>query len=343
MSSQVRAEFLGRAVAALVCWVARHPRLVLALALAFTLSAVHAAYSRLEYHTQRNDLISADKPCQQRWQRYLDSFGDDDDMVVVVEGTDRDQMARALDAVAARLQARPDLFDRVFYRVDLRHLRDRGLLYLPLDQLTAIRARLDRMEPLLGPTAPLAWRMLSVQSLLSSAEGALTARAAGRELSPADRDLIAQLPAVANSAAETLRDPAAYRNPWSLGTLDPEHERRDGLDQPQYFFTPDGSLAMLTCRPRSAARSFTPAREANAAMRAILAEVEPLFGGVRFGLTGLPVLETDEMVLSDQDSTRASWLALLGVALLYFLVYRGCRYPLLTLTTLIIGTLWALG
>ena len=30
------------------------------------------------------------------------------------------------------------------------------------------------------------------------------------------------------------------------------------------------------------------------------------------GLTGLPVLETDEMVLSDVDSTRASWLALLG-------------------------------
>jgi hopanoid biosynthesis associated RND transporter like protein HpnN len=343
MSSEERADFLARSVAALVAWVARHPWSVILVALVLTLGAVHLAYARLEYHTQRNDLISSDKPCQQRWQKYLDTFGDDDDMVIVVEGGNRERMSAALDAVAARVKDRPDLFDRVFHRVDLRHLRDRGLLYLPPEQLDAIRARLDQMEPLFGPTAPLAWRMLSVQSLFASAEGALNARAAGRELSAADRELLAQLPAVATSAADTLRDPAAYRNPWSLGSTNPEGERREGLDQPQYFFTPDGSLAMLTCRPRTAARSFTPAKEASGAMRAILAEVEPLYPDVRFGLTGLPVLETDEMVLSDEDSRRASWLALLGVALLYFFVYRSCRYPLLTISTLVIGTLWALG
>jgi hopanoid biosynthesis associated RND transporter like protein HpnN len=343
MTPPERADFLARSVAALVAWVARHPRAVLSVALVLTLGAIHVAYARLEYHTQRNDLLSADKPCQQRWQRYLDSFGDEDDMVIVAEGADPERLASALDAVAEEVRARPGLFDRVFHSVDLRHLRDRGLLYLPLGQLDAIRARLDRMEPLLGPTAPLAWRMLSVQSLLSSAESALTSRSAGHELSPADRDLLAQLPAVVESAVDTLRDPAAYRNPWSLGSANPEDERGEGLDRPQYLLTPDRSLAMLTCRPRVAARSFTPAKEANDAMRAILAGVEPRFPGVKFGLTGLPVLETDEMVLSEEDSTRASWLALLGVALLYFVVYRGCRYPLFTLTTLVVGALWALG
>jgi uncharacterized protein len=343
MSSQERADLLARSMVALVAWVARHPRAVLAVALVLTAASIHRAYARLEYHTQRNDLISADKPCQKRWQRYLDAFGNDDDMVVVAAGTDRNRMMAALDAVAARVKERPDLFDRIFHRVDLRHLRDRGLLYLPLEQLDAIRTRLDRMAPLLGPTAPLAWRMLSVQSLLASAEGALEARAAGHDLSPADRDLLAQLPAVAASAADSLLDPAAYRNPWSLGTANSAGERREGFDQPQYFFTPDGSLAMLTCRPRSTERSFTPAKEALDAMRAILAQVEPHFPGVQLGLTGLPVLETDEMVLSDDDSTRASWLALLGVAILYFVVYRGCRYPLLTIATLVVGTVWALG
>ena len=174
-------------------------------------------------------------------------------------------------------------------------------------------------------------------------EGALTAQAAGRELSPADRDLLAQLPAIALSAADTLREPAAYRNPWELGSSNPDREHRSSLETPQYFFTPDGSLALFTCRPKKSAQSFTPAKEANAAMRDILAEVEPQFAGVKLGLTGLPVLETDEMDLSDVDSTRASWLALLGVAVLYFVVYRGFRYPLLTLATLVVGTLWALG
>jgi len=343
MSSHERDEFLTRFLAAFVARVARHPRTVLTAALVLTAASIQIAYDRLEYYTQRNDLLSADKPCQQRWQRYLDTFGNDDDMVVVVAGQDRGRMIAALDAVAERVKMRPDLFDRVFHRVDLRHLRDRGLMYLPVEQLDAIRTRLDRMAPLLGPTAPLAWRMLSVQSLFAGAEGALNARAVGRELSPADLDLLAQLPLVANLAADTLRDPAAYRNPWSLGAANAEGERREGFDQPQYFFTPDGSLAMLTCRPRSTARSFTPAKEALDAMRGILVQVEPLFPGVRLGLTGLPVLETDEMVLSDDDSTRASWLALLGVAILYFVVYRGCRYPLLTIATLVIGTVWALG
>src|SRR5207244_2588278 len=54
-------------------------------------------------------------------------------------------------------------------------------------------------------------------------------------------------------------------------------------------------------------------------------------------------LENDEMALSDVDSERASWLALLGVAVLYFAVYRGFRFPLLTVASLVAGTLWALG
>src|SRR5262249_28756794 len=70
-----------RCLVALVAAVCRPPRLVLVLAaLVCALSAVSAAV-RLEYRTQRNDLISARKECLQRWRAYLDEFGDDDDMV----------------------------------------------------------------------------------------------------------------------------------------------------------------------------------------------------------------------------------------------------------------------
>ncbi|MFO0826106.1 MAG: MMPL family transporter [Gemmataceae bacterium] len=344
--SEKRPDFLARFVAGVVAGIIRHPFAVLAVAAIVTAAAVQLAYTRLDYHTQRNDLLSADKPCQQRWQKYVDAFGDDDDMVVVAEGTDHKQMQAALDAVAAKVKARPELFDRVFYKVDLSHLRDRALLHLPPEQLDSISTRLDRMKPLLGPFGPVTWRMLSLQSLLGNAALSLESQRAGREVSAADRDLLAQLPAIAHSAAETLHNPTAYRNPWALTTGKPAAASQGSLESlagPHYFFTPDGSLAMLTCRPRKAAESFTPAKEANASMRAILAEVGPQFPGVALGLTGLPVLETDEMDLSDSDTTRASCMALLGVAVLYFLVYRGARYPLLTITSLGIGTLWALG
>ena len=115
------------------------------------------------------------------------------------------------------------------------------------------------------------------------------------------------------------------------------------LTTPQYFFTPNGSLALLMCRPKKTQQSFTPAQEAIDAMSAILADVGPRHPNVALGLTGLPVLESDEMAISDVDSTRASWLALAGVAALYFVVYRGFRYPVLTVGSLIVGTVWALG
>ncbi|WP_439628086.1 MMPL family transporter [Gemmata sp.] len=342
MTADPRPDILARSVAATVSWVARRPVAVLAVVAAVTAGSIYLAATRLGYHTQRNDLLSPDKPCQQRWQKYLDAFGDEDDMVVVAEGSDPAAMRAALDAVAEKVAERPDLFDRVFYKVDTRHLRNRALLYLPPEKLDGIVTRLDRMAPLLSSVGPVAWRMLSIESLLGNAALALEARHGGGAITAADQDLLVQLPAIASSAAGTLRNPTAYRNPW---VLDAERtDRSDArLTEPQYLFTPDGSLALLTCRPKKAADSFTPAKEANAALRAALADLGPRFPGVALGLTGLPVLETDEMELSDADTRRASVWALLGVAALYLVVYRGPRYPVLTLASLLVGTAWALG
>jgi len=334
---------LSRCLATFVVGISRRPWLVLAVCLATLVLSVRTAYRKLEYHTQRNDLLSAEKECQKRWQKYLDAFGDDDDMVVVVEGRDAERMKSALDAVADRVKQRPDLFDRVFHRVDLRGIHDRAILFLPKDQLEDVRGRVERMGPLLGSLAKLSWSMLSLEMLLAQGERALDAKAEGRD-TPEDRDLLLQLPAVVQSAAATLRDPKDYRNPWAVAgprTADRGGEKQ--LTEAQYFFTQDGTLAMLLCRPKKAGESFTPAKEANDAMRAILADVGPAFPELKLGLTGLPVLETDEMVQSDVDTERASWLAMLGVAVLYFAVYRGFRFPLLTLASLIAGTLWALG
>ncbi|MFO0803782.1 MAG: MMPL family transporter [Gemmataceae bacterium] len=334
---------LARCLAAFVAGVVRRPGLVLLLCAASLAASVFAATQRLEYHTQRNDLLSAEKECQKRWQKYLDAFGDDDDMVVVAEGADSVRMKAALDAVAERVKQRPDLFDRVFHRVDLRGIHDRALLFLPKDQLEDVRGRVERMGPLLGSFAKLSWSMLSLETLLAQGERALVAKSEGRDTAE-DRDLLLQLPAVMKSAAATLRDPQGYRNPWAVAG--PHTADRDGekqLTEAQYFFTQDGTLAMLLCRPKKAGQSFTPAKEANDAMRAILADVNDSFPELKLGLTGLPVLETDEMVQSDADTMRASWLAMLGVAVLYFVVYRGFRFPLLTLASLAAGTVWALG
>lgn len=326
---------LARAVAAAVGVAVRAPGLVLALGLASVLAAGWYSAARLQYRTQRNDLLSAEKECQKRWQKYLDAFGDDDDLVVVVRGDNRSRMIQAADDVAGRLKQHPKLFDRVFHEVDLRNLHARSLYFLGYDELLAVRQRLDGMEPLLGRFGSIGWQTLSLQALLAQASIAQQSS----KPTQADRDLLAMLPVLLDSATKAVENPKNYRSPWQVGG----RERANELRETQHFFTPDGRLAMVLARPVKETQSFTPVRAACETARGILTDVRRDYPELDFGLTGLPVLETDEMAASEDDSTFASWLALAGVAVLYFVVYRGFRYPFLTVGTLLVGSVWALG
>src|SRR5262245_14034526 len=115
---------IPRLLVGLVGRVCRFPRSVLAICLAGAALSAWMFFTRLEYRTQRSDLISPNKDYQQRWRQYLAEFGNDDDIVVVVQGTDRPRMQRALDALAAAVGRQPDRFDRLFYKVDLRNLQN---------------------------------------------------------------------------------------------------------------------------------------------------------------------------------------------------------------------------
>ena len=115
------------------------------------------------------------------------------------------------------------------------------------------------------------------------------------------------------------------------------------LDEPQYFFSGDGALAFLLVRPVKEAGSFTPALASVRALRQTIADRQSAYPDLQIGLTGMPVLETDEMEASQNDTNKAGWLALGGVAFVYLVVYRGLRYPLLTVAALLAGTLWSMG
>ena len=333
-----------RCLVALVGAVCRFPRTVLALSLLLCALSIWAAVVRLQYHTSRNDLLSPDKDYQKRWQQYLAEFGDDDDIVVVFRGTDRERMKSALETVAAKVRAQPELFDRLFYKADLRHLRKSArLLLLPDDEIEAIRRHIssDDMNRLLG-FGTLAWENVGLKGMLIDAQARLTRTKEGRPLTPDDAAFFAQLLTVSRTALATLDDPKAYANPWG-GVVPRREGQPDYLAEPQYFFSGDGTLAFLLTRPVKQKGSFTAALKSVEAMRGVVAAVHAEFADVELGLTGMPVLETDEMAAAEHDTRLASYLAVGGVTLLFLLVYRSIWYPLLTVGTLLVGTAWAMG
>jgi predicted RND superfamily exporter protein len=360
-----------RAMVWLVGAACRRPALILACAAILCALSLYASSTRLEYHTDRSDLISPKKDYQQRWRAYLAEFGDDDDIVVVLQrrGGDRAMMIRAIEATAERLAARPDRFDRLFFKADLGKLRNRALLLLPGEEIEKIQASLQSMKPLLE-LGPAGWRALNLLSLLHEARMRVMAIPDDQSVPNTDQEFLTQLLAITRSVRKTLDDPKAYTNPWG-SLMGSRSDQPNQLDEPQYFFSGDESLAFLLVRPVKTPGSFTAARDSVQAAQAIVAEVRGQFPDLEFGLTGLPVLENDEMTAAERDTHTASWLAIAGVTALFFCVYRGLRtplrpplelidqgplsrrlvrgfltclhYPLLTVATLLLGTSWALG
>ena len=243
--------------------------------------SLYAAIFHLQYHTQRSDLISPRKECQQRWHDYIKEFGDDDDIVVVVKGSERTRMIEALEQVAAQIRQQPTLFDRLFYKADLRALHDRALMMLPLDQIRTIQHNLGGdMHELLSDTDPTKftspWRRLSLLSLLIRAGDSLPE---GQPLSPQDVQFFTQLKAVTRAAGAYLDDPGKYRNPWSSLMASEPAGQQDLLAEPQYFFSGSGGLAFLLVRPIKEKGSFTAALKSVNAIRGIVAEHAAAFPG----------------------------------------------------------------
>ena len=340
-----------RLLQGLVAFVCRYPGWVLLVSLSLAGASLWAAATQLQYKTQRNDLISPHKEHQQRWREYLTEFGDDDDIVVVVKGTDRPRMEKALEQLAARVQERPDLFDRLFYKVDLRSLRNRALLFLPAEEIRAIQHHLDDMGQLLKH-GWISWKLLTLSSLLQEAVQRTSKMKPAVPLTSDDEVFLTQLWNITRNAKDVLVDPHKYKTPWgSLMARPPQ--QKDLLAEPQFFFSdppdkpqdpPAGeTLAFLLVRPIKEEGSFTSALKSVTEIRTIVDETRVHYHGIEFGVTGLPVLETDEMTAADHDTRLASWLAIAGVTVLFLLVYRGIWYPLLTVATLLIGTAWAMG
>jgi len=321
---------LSAILIAFTAWVARHPWLAIGFCLVTLGLSLQLARTQLTYRTQRDDLMSADKECQVRWRHYLSEFGSDDDIVFIVEGANRPRIEAALDDIASRLRTETALFDRVFDRVDLTHLSDRSLLYLSTEELRQLDEHLQAFAPLLGPNADAAWSGVTLETLTARLRLALATN---------DRAFIEQYRAILVALRHSLDNPTAMVNPWQ-----PAGRQAGELLSTRRFFSTDGSLGFLLARPvHLDQQSFTPAAAAVLKARQLLTNIKQGYPDLSFGITGLPVLEHDEMAGTDRDSMNAAWIALAGMSLLFFVVYRGLRYPLLTVASLLAGTVWALG
>ena len=141
--------FIGRT---LVAWTHVCLRFPLAVVLLAMLSAGGAGFwssRHLGYKVGRVDLLDPDSEYNKLWIDYLREFGDDDDAVIVVEGTSRAGVIGVLGELSREVGRQPELFRSVLHEVDLSRIRSKGLHYVTPCDLERIESFLTRAEPVL--------------------------------------------------------------------------------------------------------------------------------------------------------------------------------------------------
>lgn len=148
----------------------------------------------------------------------------------------------------------------------------------------------------------------------------------------------AELAAMA-AAAPAIAEIAAGRegdHPLVARELSKPRER-------EYLRAPGGTLLLVDVRFDKEFGQTEPFRAAVLEMRARIDEARARFPSVEIGLTGKPVLQHDEMATATDDMTRASIASLAVIVVLFAVVFRGVRRPLLATVAFLVASAWTYG
>ena len=332
----------------------RYPTAVITLAIVAALGACFYSYARLGYKTSRSDLVNPNNEYSRLWNEYIKEFGDEDDAVVVVEGESRAAVVPVLQDLATLLAGENKHFHAVLHGVNLEKIRSKGLHYLPAEELLGIESFLEQASGVVDGE----WSKLSVGAMVQAMTtgmqyqaAAAAQAAAGLPLGPAGAEPTAsgsaaldpgrQLGRLANSLLSAVGKQRAYHSPWpempaSFATLSELNS--------EYLLTQEGKLGFVLLRLAAGHNDgFARGAESVEALRKLLAQAQLRHTDVKIGLTGVPVMEYDEMATSQSSMTWASMLSLVGVAALFIAGFGGLRHALLANLVLLLGMAWTFG
>jgi uncharacterized protein len=358
-------SFLARPFAWGTRLILSYPVATIALALGVALVALALTCTRLGYRTSRLDLINPKSDYNRLWMEYIKEFGEEDDAVIVVEGTGREQVVPVLEELSTALAREDRLFHAVLHEVDLSKIRSKGLHYLTPNELTAIDHFLAEAQPIvsgdwsrLSVGKMVAGMMLRMQTAMQAAMQAALERggppppvqptdpaaaqagmAAG--LSPERMGSAEDLERLTGSLLATLSQKGGYQSPFpempqSFATLSELNS--------DYLLAKDGQLGFVLLRlAPSKEATFSGGGEATDALRELIEQTKSRHPNIKVGLTGLPIMEADEMRTSQSSMFWSSLISMIGVGLLFIAGFGGIRHALLANVILLVGMAWAFG
>ncbi len=356
--------FFGRLLARLAAAICAHPRWFVWPQVVLFCVCVLFTVDRLQFSTNRNDLVGGKHKYHENFLKLKAEFPQQDDLVVVVESDEPEKnrqfverLGAKLAAATVRVPASPEapgaagssriagwirtalnsktkrvetvatnLFVNVFYKGDLRSLGSKALLFVPEPELRELRKTLKDYQPFIGQFTK-ATNLVTLFELVNT-----QIRTASRADNAENRSLVGALPAlerIVSQATAALKQPGPPPSPGlnALFNAGPEAE------QEIYITFAKGRVFLVNAH----AATEDLNGDAVERMRALIEETRAEVPGVNVGFTGEPVLELDEMLQSQKDTTLASIVSLILCALIFIYGYNETGRPLKATFCLVIG------
>ncbi|MGV3605256.1 MAG: MMPL family transporter [Planctomycetaceae bacterium] len=305
----------------------------------------------LGFKGSRLDLLNPQSTYNKRWLNYLAEFGDRDDAVVVVQSTDTKAVTKTIDDLANRIGQKPEVFDSLLYRQDLSTIQSKGL-QLVAEQLSEQEFK-QFADGLTQAAGALPWEVhrdptevLQKLNHTAAKEAKSDPRARAQLEENYTRLVQGLMPAV---IPEQMKSPEVKAQMEQLlspdGGLAEVQKIKPQMEQLQtkYFTSHQGRIGFLLVRfvdhSGESARGATALTE----LRKVIEEARKDFPEMWIGITGMPVIEQDEMQASQIDMIWTNVLSLLGVALLFISGFGGLRHAGLAVLVLLVGMMWSFG
>ena len=356
--------FFGRLLARVAAAICAHPRWFIWPQLLLFVVCVLFTVDQLQFSTNRNDLVGGKHKYHENYMRLKAEFPQPDDLVVVVESGESEKNRQFVERLGAKMEAatirvpaslgtpgatddnrlmgwlraaldsksRPaetietNLFVNVFYKGDLRSLGSKALLFVPEPDLQDLRKTLKDYQPFIGQFTK-ATNLVRLFELVNT-----QIRTASREDNAENRSLVGALPAlerIVSQATAALKRPGKPPSPGlnALFNAGPE------ADQEIYITFAEGRLFLINAQALMESLNS----DAVERLRTLIEETRAEVPGVNVGFTGEPVLEVDEMLQSQKDTTLASIVSLIICAVIFIYGYNATGRPLKATFCLLIG------
>jgi hopanoid biosynthesis associated RND transporter like protein HpnN len=240
--------------------------------------------------------------------------------LVVVDTKSPEQTTRALAYLGQQFRDEKQHVESVYIPGEGSYFDKNSLLYLELDDLRELAAKLTEAQPFIGTLS----KDNSLTGLFSIIELALTTN---------DRELPVDLSFLLDKIDAAIRDALKgtnYQLSWQ-----------------QLMFGADQDLLttrrFIQIKPKLDYSKMVPAEESLKAVRTIVKNAGQVFPGVRIRLTGEVVLEQDEMESIERSAFVASLFSIILVCIALLIGLKSLKLTLVTLIVLLMGLILTAG